>query len=61
MSDRPAKPARPPATGKGAIPLESQIAETLKAFYTSVEQEPIPDLFLDLLERLDSVEKANKP
>lgn len=34
------------------------IAKKLKALYAEVEQEPIPDIFLDLLERLDKVEKT---
>ncbi len=34
------------------------ISEKLKALYSSVEQEKIPDRFLDLLERLDAAEAA---
>jgi hypothetical protein len=38
----------------------SQIVSKLKAFYSAVEEEPLPDAFLDLLEQLDTVEKARK-
>jgi hypothetical protein len=38
----------------------SQIVSKLKAFYSAVEEEPLPDAFLDLLEQLDSVEKARR-
>lgn len=38
----------------------AQIATKLKALYSEIEQEPIPDLFLDLLEQLEQVEKAKE-
>ncbi|SEL83108.1 hypothetical protein SAMN04487976_113103 [Xaviernesmea oryzae] len=46
----------------GGMPIDpnSQVASKLKAFYAAVEQEPIPDMFLDLLEQLDKAEKAGK-
>jgi len=34
------------------------IASQLKRYYKSVEQEPIPDTLLDLLEKLDQAERA---
>lgn len=34
------------------------IASQLKRYYQSVEQEPIPDQLLDLLEKLDQAERA---
>ena len=34
------------------------ISQKLKALYSAVEQEGIPDKFLSLLEKLDEVEKA---
>jgi hypothetical protein len=37
-----------------------QIASKLKALYSAVEQEPIPDTFLDLLEKLDQAERLGK-
>jgi Anti-sigma factor NepR len=51
------------AESDAAEPLvdnHAQIAFKLKALYSQIEQEPIPDIFLDLLERLDSAEKAAK-
>ncbi|WP_438753708.1 NepR family anti-sigma factor [Pararhizobium sp. O133] len=37
------------------------MATKLKALYTAVEEEPIPDMFLDLLEKLDQAEQLGKP
>jgi hypothetical protein len=34
------------------------IASQLKQYYTSVEQEPIPDNLLNLLEKLDAAERS---
>nr|WP_164490735.1 MULTISPECIES: NepR family anti-sigma factor [unclassified Rhizobium] len=42
------------------VDQNSQIVSKLRAFYSSVEEEPLPDVFLDLLEQLDSIEKARK-
>ncbi|HTO29760.1 MAG TPA: NepR family anti-sigma factor [Pararhizobium sp.] len=36
------------------------MAAKLKALYTAVEEEPIPDIFLDLLEQLDQAEQRGK-
>ena len=36
------------------------ISQKLKAYYSSVEEEGIPDKFLDLLEKLDAAERAAK-
>jgi len=36
------------------------IGAQLKNYYTSVEQEPIPDQLLDLLEKLDQAERSGK-
>ena len=44
----------------GKADSNGQIALKLKALYSAVEQEPIPDLFLDLLEKLDRAERASK-
>lgn len=44
---------------RGADP-HAQIASKLKALYSAVEQEPIPDMFLDLLEKLDKAEHLGK-
>ncbi|WP_303619490.1 NepR family anti-sigma factor [Mariluticola halotolerans] len=36
----------------------SQISQKLRELYSSVQEEAIPDRFLDLLEQLDEAEKA---
>ena len=38
----------------------SDIGAKLRAYYGAVQDQPIPDKFLDLLERLEQVEKAAK-
>ncbi|WP_079920695.1 NepR family anti-sigma factor [Martelella mediterranea] len=47
-----------PGTAKSP---EEAISRRLKALYNAVEQEEIPDRFLDLLERLDAAEAASAP
>lgn len=37
----------------------SEISRKLRALYDSVQDEAIPDRFLDLLEKLDEVERAD--
>ncbi|WP_412057300.1 NepR family anti-sigma factor [Bartonella sp. DGB2] len=37
---------------------QSEIAEKLKQFYTGIQEEEIPERFLDLLEKLDQAEEA---
>jgi hypothetical protein len=39
----------------------AQIATKLRALYVSVQEEAIPDRFLDLLEQLDAVERLHVP
>lgn len=63
MTDIPEK--RPRAgmgtlAAAGTIDPNGQIASKLKALYSAVEQEPIPDTFLDLLEKLDQAERLGK-
>lgn len=63
MSDIPENHRRAGPTHRtGSLPKDpnAQIASKLKALYTSVEQEPIPDIFLDLLEKLDQAERIGK-
>lgn len=63
MSDIPQDRRRAGRPGKGENGLmdpNNQIASKLRAFYRSVEQEPIPDVFLDLLEKLDKAEKLSR-
>lgn len=38
----------------------SQIACQLRAFYTSIQEEKIPEKFLELLEKLDQAEARNQ-
>lgn len=46
-----------------ALDPESQISRKLRALYDSVQEETIPERFLDLLEKLDAAEEkaAQKP
>lgn len=46
--------------GGGMMDPHNQIASKLRALYSAIEQEPIPDMFLDLLERLDQAEQSGK-
>ncbi|MBN9052780.1 hypothetical protein JQ506_13315 [Shinella sp. PSBB067] len=45
-------------TPKGADDPNAQIATKLRAFYHSVQDEALPQRFLDLLEKLDAVESS---
>jgi hypothetical protein len=51
--------------GQGAVKSgradnpNAQIATKLRALYLSVQEEAIPDRFLDLLEKLDAVERQS--
>jgi Anti-sigma factor NepR len=45
---------------EGGRDMDRQISGLLQAMYGSVESEPIPERFLDLLEKLDAAEKAQK-
>ena len=51
--------AHPARGGKAAV--EDAISRRLRDFYDSVADEPIPDRFLDLLEKLDQAEKGSQP
>ena len=51
---------RPRRTSDGLGP-NSDIGAKLRAYYGAVQDQPIPDKFLDLLEKLDQVERASKP
>jgi len=61
MSDIPENRRRAGGrAGGGMMDPNNQIASKLRALYSAVEQEPIPDLFLDLLEKLDKAEQTGK-
>jgi len=50
---------RPRRTEDG-LGANSDIGAKLRAYYGAVQDQPIPDKFLDLLEKLDEVERAGK-
>ncbi len=58
--EKPVKPAETRSSGQDGLEPNSQIALKLRALYTSVEEQPLPDMFLDLLEKLDLAEKREQ-
>ncbi|MBW9063765.1 hypothetical protein JNB71_10580 [Rhizobium herbae] len=60
MSDIPENRRRAGRRVNGMMDPNNQIASKLRALYSAVEQEPIPDMFLDLLEKLDQAERMGK-
>ena len=47
--------------GDDALGPNSDIGMKLRALYSAVQDETIPDKFLELLERLDQAEQQGKP
>jgi hypothetical protein len=47
--------------GQDGLGPNSDIGTKLRALYSAVQEETIPDKFLDLLERLDQAEQQGKP
>ncbi|MCP1199739.1 hypothetical protein NIM86_09985 [Notoacmeibacter sp. MSK16QG-6] len=47
---------------KEPAPMEqnSEISQKLRSLYEAVQEEAIPDKFLDLLEKLDQAEQASR-
>jgi hypothetical protein len=45
----------------GTVTPNASISRKLREFYEAVQEEAIPDRFLDLLERLDEAERNAKP
>lgn len=45
---------------KDLLGENSEIASKLRQFYTSIQEEEIPERFLDLLDRIDEAEKNAK-
>ncbi|WP_329605617.1 NepR family anti-sigma factor [Rhizobium alarense] len=45
---------------RAAMGSNTQIAERLRSFYLSVEEQTVPQRFLELLEQLDAVEQASR-
>ena len=60
MTDRVGAAREVDITPRGEDP-NAQIAAKLRALYLSVQEEAIPDKFLDLLEKLDAVERQTLP
>lgn len=58
MIDREDKGALSRGGRKSDLGTTDAIASQLKQFYTSVEEEPIPDNLLGLLEKLDQAERS---
>jgi hypothetical protein len=52
--------AQPSQIKPGTIAPNASISRKLKEFYDAVQEEGIPDRFLDLLERLEAAEQAQK-
>lgn len=50
---------RPIGTNPKADDPNAQIAVKLKALYQSVQEEAVPDRFIELLERLESAERQS--
>ena len=46
-------------SGSGGLGPNAEIGRKLKAYYRTLEVEPIPDRFLELLEKLDEAEQKN--
>jgi hypothetical protein len=58
MIDQEDKDARSRGARKSGVGSTDAIASQLKQYYTSVEEEPIPDHLLGLLEKLDEAERS---
>ncbi|WDZ77291.1 NepR family anti-sigma factor [Ensifer adhaerens] len=55
-TERPEEQGNGLGTGAESSEARGLIGVSLKALYQALEQEPIPDLFIDLLERLEKAE-----
>jgi hypothetical protein len=51
---------QPQQVKPGSVAPNASISRKLKEFYDAVQEEGIPDRFLDLLERLEEAENAQK-
>jgi len=58
MIDREDKAAGIGRGRRAGLGTNDAIASQLKQYYTSVEEEPIPDNLLSLLEKLDEAERS---
>lgn len=60
MKDKPRSQDRPHLRARGrddGLGPNSDIGAKLRALYGAVQEEPIPERFLDLLDRLDEAER----
>ncbi|OOG66588.1 hypothetical protein BLJAPNOD_03974 [Ensifer sp. M14] len=55
VDERSAEEGRTAKAGSGLDP-NGLIGSKLKALYRAIEQEPVPDIFIDLLQKLDDAE-----
>jgi hypothetical protein len=63
MNDRPIAgqvPARRRRSAPDPLDPHGDIALCLRALFAAVEQEPIPEALIDLLDRLDEAERNNR-
>ena len=63
MKDKSSSPERTPVRlrrGNDSLGSNSDIGVKLRALYGSVQDEPIPEKLLDLLEQLDLAEQKSK-
>ncbi|OCP04866.1 MULTISPECIES: NepR family anti-sigma factor [unclassified Ensifer] len=51
-------PDGPTGGAADTLDLRGSLGARLKALYQALEQEPIPELFIDLLQKLDEAEAA---
>jgi hypothetical protein len=58
MIDRDGKRATPIRGRRSDLGPTDAIASQLKQYYASLEEEPIPDHLLSLLEKLDEAERS---
>lgn len=52
--------SHPQENRPGTVPPNASISRKLREFYQAVQEEAIPDRFLDLLEKLDEAERNTK-
>ena len=63
MKDKEPAPARVPVRlrrGDDGLGANTDIGAKLRALYSAVKDEPIPEEYLDLLEKLDEAERKSK-
>lgn len=64
MTEPTKKSERTPETGEtsfATLDPNASISRKLRDYYSALQEEAIPDRFLDLLERLDAAERKARP